>query len=284
MLLIIGATGKIGSHLVEICKSNDTPTRLAVRDLKRSAALFGDESELVLFDLRDPDTFQSALHGVDSVFMIAPNADAPAYIPSLLTQMEAARINHLVFSSGRTTGDIPGKSLFEVEQLVRTHRIPATILRPGWFMQNFLGMLDIMAAEGKFYLPAGMARTAFIDVRDIAAVAYALLTGDGFYGQTLELTSEEALNHDEVAKAISSISGRAIQYEPLKSEAYVEVMTRLGRDREKARYMASLYEIVLSGKEAVISHDVRRVLHRSPHSFARFLNDYEDRFRVALAV
>ncbi len=280
MLLIIGATGKIGRNLVAECRSKSIPFRLAVRDQQKARLEFGDDVDSVLFDYDVQNTYAHALSGVDKLFFIAPSPDAPDQVEKLIDVMEDEGVRQMVFSSGRTTGDIPGKPLHQVENLVRQSRIHHTILRPGWFMQNFLNWIGLtVLQEKKFYLPAGDAQTAFVDVRDIAAVACEVLTSECCHGETLELTSEEALSHFEVARKISSVLGRRVRYVPLGEEEYLEKMKSLGWSENTAGKMTDLYRVVKTGKEAEISGDIRKVLGRAPISFDTFLGDYQSEFR-----
>lgn len=272
--LIIGATGNIGSEIIKQLAVRGMHPRIATRDLTKAQTQFSTQTNFVKFDFTRPETFASALTDMQKVFFIAPHDHPTESVTQLLEAAQQAGIQHLVFSSGRTTATIKGKPLYQVEQLVKNSGIPFTIIRPGWFMQNFLTWIggESLKTDGKFYLPAGDSKTAFIDVRDIAAVAIRCLLEDGHAEKIYELTSDEALNHHEVAQKIALQLHQPVQYVPLSDEEYIDRKIAEGWSIEAAKYVVMLYRIVReTGKEAIVSRDVEHVLHRLPISFDEFV-------------
>ena len=274
-LLIIGSTGKIGTEMVYQLLAKGIHPIIASRSIKKAQKKFGINEHYVAFDFEKPQTFPVALKGIDKVFFIAPHNNPSKSVQLFLEEAKAAHIQHITFSSGRTTGDIPGKPLFKVTELVRASGIPYTIIVPAWFMQNFCNWLGgSIVSEDKIIIPAADAKMAFIDVRDIAAVAIKTLTEEGHAGKTYELTSDEALDHYEVAEKISQVRGKPVQYIPLSNEDYVTEMLKRGGSEAAANYVNMLFDIVKTGKEASVSEDLEQVLHRLPISFDEFVEDY----------
>ena len=275
MDLIIGA-GNIGATAADLYHAGGSHLRLGVRTIEKARkSLPGITAEFVPFDFERSETFDQVMEGVNTILFIAPHANPTVSIQPFLQAAERASVNKLIFSSGRTTGDIPGKPLYEVEQMIRSQSIPFTILRPGWFMQNFTSWIGAtIANEGAFYLPVGHAGTAFIDVRDIADVAWKVSQSDEWNGQTLPLTSDEVLNHHQIAEKISQVIGREIRFIPLAAEAYCDKMTSLGWPLSAAKHIVELYEMVQSGKEEEISSSVNQVLGRAPYNFDTFLRHH----------
>ncbi|NET32511.1 MAG: NmrA family NAD(P)-binding protein, partial [Cyanothece sp. SIO1E1] len=227
----------------------------------------------------DPTTFTTALEGEEAVFFIAGHSNPVPSVQQFLTTAKDAGVKRVVFSSGRTTGDVPGKPLNDVENLVRAWHGQWTILRPGWFMQNFVNWLGgTIRAENKLFLPAGNAKTAFIDVRDIADVAALCLLEDGHDAQLYNLTSDEALSHEEVCAIISQASGKSVSYIPQERADFLNTMIERGWTEAAANYTADLYKYVLSGKEEEISDDVAKVLGKTPRRFQAFAHEHADRF------
>ena len=275
MNLIIGA-GTIGRTIAYLASARDIPIRMGVRDLRKTRKQMpGVSADFTIFDFDRPDTWQSSLDGIQRAFFIAPHAEPAESVRNFLDLAAELGVMKVVFSSGRTTGDIPGKPLFQVDQLVRNQSLPYVILRPGWFMQNFTSWIGAtISQEGAFYLPAGDAKTAFIDVRDIAEVALNTLIEDQWNGHVLDLTSEEILDHYQVADHMSRVLGRQITYVSLSNDEYQTKMTSLGWSMDASQYVIKLYEIVKTGKEEQVSSHVREVLCRPPYDFATFLRHY----------
>ena len=283
MNLIIGA-GTIGRTIAYLAAARNIPVRMGVRDLHKTRKQNpGVSAEFIVFDFNRPDTWRSSLDGIQHVFFIAPHPEPAESVQDFLALAAELGVAKVVFSSGRTTGDIPGKPLFQVDQLVRNQSIPYVILRPGWFMQNFTSWIGAtISQEGAFYLPAGDAKTAFIDVRDIAEVALSTLLKDQWNGHILDLTSEEILDHYQVADQMSGVLGRQITYVPLSNDEYQTKMTSLGWSMEASQYVIKLYEIVKTGKEEQISSHVREVLSRPPYDFATFLRHHPNQVKKLL--
>jgi uncharacterized protein YbjT (DUF2867 family) len=273
-ILIAGATGNIGEQIILNLHRQGRSPIAAVRNIANAKQQFGD-IECRHFDFTEPATFPGALWGIDRLFFIAPHQDPVPSVQGLLRAAREAGVQQIVFSSGRTTGDVEGKPLREVEKTVQASDIPYTILRPGWFMQNFASWLGRwIPTEGKIYLPAGEAKTAFIDVRDIGAMAATIFAENTHNGRIYEQTGDEALDHHQVAGLIGRAIGKEVIYEPLEPEAFVRLMVEKGWSEAQARHTEELYQYVRLGKEAAISPDVEFVLKRKPIRFTQFVEDY----------
>lgn len=280
-ILVLGATGKIGAEITrQLITKNIRPT-LGVRDISKAKKLFDNQADYRQFDFNQADSFASTLSGISHLFFIAGHSNPVPSIKRLLTEAQTAGIQHITFSSGRTTGDIEGKPLFEVENLVRANPISYTILRPGWFMQNFCNWLGAdIKSEGKIIVPADDSKTAFIDVRDIAAVAIRTLTEKGHDNKMYELTSDEAIDHAQVAQIIGNAAGYPVTYHSPSHKDYVTKTVTKGGSKEGAEYTAKLFDIVKTGKEARVSTDVEEILHRLPISFEEFAADFSDSWKI----
>ena len=279
-ILLLGATGKIGSQIVKELQKRAIQPRIGVRNPEKARELLGEYLQVVPFDFSDINSFAPALEGVSRLFFIAPMKEPEHPVNFLLKTAAETGVRHITFSSGRTTGDMEGKPLNRVEKMVAASGIPYTILRPGWFMQNFANWLGgTLRSEGKLYLPAGEAKTAFVDVRDIAAVATQTLLQTGHYGKTYDLTSDEALDHHQVVSLISEVAGKPMQYIPMERPDFIRTMMDRNWTEAAANYTADLYEQVRTGKEEVISPDIRKLLGRTPIRFRQFVRDYEDAWK-----
>jgi len=140
-----------------------------------------------------------------------------------------------------------------------------TILRPHVFMQNLLGQARAIAHEGRIVGGSGDGRIPFIDTRDIAAVAAVALTRPGHDGQKYILTGPEALSYSDIARILSGVIGRPVEYHDFYDEA---------RDRNTlAAHQRA------GGKTAMVHDTVRRILGREPRSSAEFAKDHARIFR-----
>lgn len=276
-ILVIGATGSVGSGLVEQLGRKGEKVRAATREPadRRSP---DNAVEFVEFDFERPQTFAAALDGVDRVFLIArpgdDHADRVAF--PLIDEMKRQGVRHVVNLSAMGVEARDDFALRKVERYLEESGIGFTHLRPNFFMQVFSTgplLLDIRST-GAIHIPAAGAKLSYIDARDIAAVAAATLTEQGHMGKAYTLTGGQALDHHEIARAISGAAGKTIQYVAITEETALRVLAAAGLSPERAERLIGFYRLVRQGFCASVSSDVQTVLGRPPISFEQFAKDH----------
>lgn len=274
MNLIIGATGQVGREVVRALRERGERPIAAARKIEKARKLLGEGVTYRLFDYEEQSSWLPALSGIQGLFFIAPpNATDAEPTRRLLGAAALAGVRFVLFHSGRTTGDVEGSVLNQTEQAVRESGLDWCILRPGWFMQNFLSWAGAtLPTEEALMLPAGEAASAFVDVRDLGRAAAEVFLEPGIHlEKTYELTGLEAHTHRDVAQILSEELGREIRYEALSKKAYVEKMLSLGWQREDAEFTAGLYRYVAAGKEAEVSTSLAGILGAPPAGFRDFV-------------
>jgi uncharacterized protein YbjT (DUF2867 family) len=271
-ILVIGATGNVGHSLVQLLAVKGQTVKAASRHPAKSPQ--GPNIEAIAFDYDQPASYGPALAGVDRLFAISKTADASpqtTLIP-LLDQAKAAGVKHVVLMTAAGVEQAEEAGLRKVEKHLIASGSAYTILRPTWFMQNFAPgfILPTIQQSGAIYLPAGEGKTSFIDTRDIAAVAAAVLTEPGHAGQEYTLTGDQALTYGEAAAIISQVSGRTVQYVAISEEQMREALLGAGWAPEQAAFMNVLFGAVRAGWAAGISPAVKQILGRDPIKFAQF--------------
>ncbi|MDX1530712.1 MAG: SDR family oxidoreductase [Rhodothermales bacterium] len=278
--LVVGATGNVGSRLVPHLARRGHTVRAATRD---PDAYDGADAEPVRFDYDDRATWPAALDGADHLFLIPKNADPEpeqTLIP-FLDAAEEAGVERVVLMTAVGVENTE-RGLRTVEEHLDGLSVDATILRPNWFMQNFYpGWLYPMIQHGgTITLPAGEARTAFVDAEDIAEMAAAVLTEDGHAGAAYTVSGPEALTYGEAAAVLSDASGRTITYQSVPDSAMREALADQGWYDEQAELMADLFAAVRQNYAAETGGDVEHVLGRPPRSLRRYAEAHADAFRA----
>lgn len=223
-VLVTGATGTIGSALIPELRARGVTVRAMTRDPRRSVP----GAETVVADLKDPESVAAALEGVDAAFLNSPSEEDAAALQNrfadLAHELGVRRLALLSQYAARV--DSPVRFLrwhAEVEEHVRRLGIDHTVLRPNLYLQALLGFAATID-QGWFAAPIGGAAVSAIDTRDISASAAEALVGDGHTGRTYTLTGPGAVTHDEIARALSTATGREITFHEATDEQFSEAL------------------------------------------------------------
>ena len=285
MILVTGASGNVGSTVLQELLRAEAPVRGMYRSAE-DAAKAPAGANPVIADFADRASLDHALEGVERVYLVC--APIPQLVELESNVVDACRdhgIKHLVQNSA-LGASVYDKSFprwhYRVEERVRASGVPATILRPESFMQNIPNFYaGTIKSDGAFYAAGGNAPIAFIDVRDVGAVAAKTLTTDGHLGKTYTLTGPEALTYAQVAEKLSALLGRTVKYLALTQEQLKQAMQSMGMPPWQVEALAELAAYYTEGPGARVTGDVREVLGREPIRFDQFLKDNAASFAPA---
>ena len=266
-VLITGVRAKTGGPLAHLLANEPG---VHVRGGSSLASIDVPGVTPVRFSWDDASSWEAATDGVDAIFVVRPDrADAPQLISGLLAQTPPHA--HVVLLSELDGGYFkPDDWAPRVERAVRGSGRTWTILRPGWFSQVFTDerfMLDDIRA-GRLPFPSAGQRVAWIDARDIAAVAARALLDEALRARTLDLTGPEALTLDETASVLAMSLNRPVEYIDLPMEQALTGREGFDRDNE-----FGAYDRIRRGMVAVVDSTVQEVLGRPAKTFAQFATD-----------
>lgn len=270
-ILITTPRGKVGSELVPLLREKGAPLRLAAHSVEATQKAFPGV-EVVPLDYHDAASVTAAVRGVTAVYLASPG-DFPAEPEQrLVDAAKGAGARKIVKLSavGTERADTP---LRRVERHIEASGLAWTFLRPNWFFQNYSTSQVQAVRGGTLAEPAGDAKTAFVDTRDIAAVAAAALTTSKLDGQAYALTGPEALDRHEVAAIFARSLDRPVAYVSPTDEQFRAALKDVAPP-SYVELLSALYGQVRAGATAQLSDDVERVLGRPPTSFAQFVRDY----------
>ncbi|BCJ58813.1 NAD(P)H-binding protein [Micromonospora endophytica] len=266
-VLVTGVRGKTGVPLAELLTARP---RVEVRGGS------SDPSTIHLADVRptafswdEPSRWAAAAEGVDAVYVVRPDrADAPELIGALLAEIPAqARVVLLSERDPDHTG--PDGWAPRAERAVQDSGRTWTILRPSWFMQVFTDprfYRDSIVDTGEFPFPSGGAAVAWIDARDIAAVAERALLDEGHAGQVYELSGPESLSLPRTADLLSAAAGRPVSHREVTIAEAVVGTTGFERDLN-----VLTFERVRAGRFAEVTDTVERVTGQPARTLRVFL-------------
>jgi uncharacterized protein YbjT (DUF2867 family) len=219
-ILITGSTGTIGAQVLNQLSGADVEVRALTRSPHKAQLPAGVTA--VAGDLADVDAFRAALEGVSTLFLLVPNvADELTQALQALTLAREAGVKGIVYLSvfkGESYVDVPhfaGK--YTAERMIETLDLPATILRPAYFIQNDLRQKDPLLNLGVYGMPIGEKGLSMVDIRDIGeAAANELLRRERAASplprETYVLAGADALTGEGVSRIWSEALERPIRY------------------------------------------------------------------------
>jgi uncharacterized protein YbjT (DUF2867 family) len=219
-ILVTGATGRVGGHVVQQLVNRGAAVRALVRD--PSKADFPANVEVVQGDLLEIDALRSAFAGVDTLFLL--NAVAADEFTQALITLNVAResgVERVVYLSvihADRFVNVPHFAVkFGAERMIQQMGFSATILRPAYFIDNDLTIKDVILNHGVYPMPIGPKGLAMVDARDIAEVAaIELIRLDQAPGklpiEIINLVGPETLTGADVAAIWSDVLGRPVAY------------------------------------------------------------------------
>ena len=276
-ILVTGATGTVGSEVINALANEEVKVRAGVHSIikgDRFKAL--PNVELVQIDFNNPESLKVALTGVTKVFLITPFTQNQGDIAKLvIDQARQAGVQHIVRLSASGADADPGIQLGrwhrEIEVYIEESGIPYTILRPTSFMQNFSNYSGhTIQNEDKIYLPLGSGKVSYIDVRDIAAVAKVVLTQPGHENKIYDLTGPEAVSVGEVAQALTQACDRVIAYVDVPEDAAAAAMHQMHIPDWMIKAMMELYSISKAGYASQVTDTVENITGTKPRTISDF--------------
>ncbi|MBN8907072.1 MAG: NmrA/HSCARG family protein [Rhodospirillales bacterium] len=219
-ILVIGATGRVGRHVVESLVQRGAKVRALTRDTSKAA--FAKEVDIVKGDLLDIDSLRNAFAGVRTLFLL--NAVSGDEFTQALIALNMAResgIQRVVYLSVMHADRFVNVPHFAVksgaERLIEAMDFSATILRPAYFIDNDHMIKDVILGHGIYPMPIGGKGLAMVDTRDIAEVAAAeLIRRDDAPGkmpiEIINLVGPDTLTGAEVAAIWTDVLGRPVSY------------------------------------------------------------------------
>ncbi|WP_262047536.1 SDR family oxidoreductase [Bradyrhizobium sp. Bra78] len=282
-ILVTGATGTIGRHVVEQLVKRGADVRALARDPAKANLPAG--VTVVRGDLLDVDSLRGALSGVSTLFLlngVVPDEFTQALIAlNLAREAGVERVVYLsVIHSDRYVNVPHFAGKFGVERMIEQMGFNATILRPAYFMNNDVTIKDVVTGYGIYPMPIGSRGLAMIDARDIGEIAAIELIRRERAAAPLPLTrinlvGPETLTGAKAAAVWSEVLGRAISY-PGDDTAAFEKNLRQFMPSWMAFDMRLMSERFLTEGMVPEAGDVERLtalLGRSLRSYRDFVSE-----------
>jgi NAD(P)H dehydrogenase (quinone) len=245
MITITGASGQLGRLVIEELLKNktDEPIVAAVRTPSKVRDLVERGVEAREADYDRPETLDSAFAGTDKLLLISSSTVGSRF-PQHKAVIDAAGkagVSLLAYTSILHADTSPLELRQEhilTEQAIRESGVPYTLLRNGWYTENYTAGIPSALENGALAGCAGTGRIASAARADYAAAAAAVLTGAGHEGKTYELAGDDAYTLEDLAAEISRQSGKTIPYNDMTEDAYRKLLVDAGLPEPLAAMLA----------------------------------------------
>jgi uncharacterized protein YbjT (DUF2867 family) len=283
MILVVGATGKVGREVVRQLAAASAPVRALVRDPARASHIRLPGVEIATGDLARPDSLDTALSGVDRVFLASPADPDQVELQGNLVQackrMDVRQLVKVSVAGGPDAATQIGRWHWTTEKQIEASGLGFTMLRPSLYMQQTLRFAPSIAASDSFSLPCGSGEVPLVDCRDVAAVAVAALTEDGHDRRIYDVTGPESLSFEAVAEAIGQAVGRKITYVHVPPDYARKQMLADSVPVWLADDMLVLFASIREGYGGAVTDTVEKVTGERPRSYLQFARDHAANFR-----
>lgn len=283
MILVTGATGNAGSEVVRALAEERQPVRAFVRDPDQARSLLGPAVELTPGDFADTVSVREAFEGVEAVFLSGPDDPRRVKWEKRAIDIAATTGVRKVVKLSSIEAETGSAAAFwdwhgQIEQHLSESGIPTVILRSNAFMSNVTAAAEQIAGEGRLYAPAGEARIAMIDPRDVGAAAAVVLTMPGHEGRSYVLTGPQAITYAQVAADLSAATARPVEYVDVPDEGARQGMTQAGLPDFLAEKVVEVFAMLRRGAGEEVTATVERLTGRPARDFASFARDHAELF------
>jgi NAD(P)H dehydrogenase (quinone) len=278
VILVTGATGRVGYRLMEALADAHTDVTAMVRVEARAADLPGTPRHVVAtFD--DPPPAE-ILRGFDRVFLLSPAIEEQAELETVFIDalVAAGHGPHVVKIAADGFAD-PGCEV----RFMLSHRqvaahldatgLPATYLAPALYMEDLLALAGGMRESAELSAPAGHGRVGFVAASDVATAAARVLTSAGHEGATYVLTGPEALRFKDVATQVSTVFAREVGYTDQRPGRARAAMLAGGASPWQADGTLELFDWIRQGGANTVSAAVRELTGAEPQPVQDWLEE-----------
>jgi uncharacterized protein YbjT (DUF2867 family) len=152
------------------------------------------------------------------------------------------------------------------------------ILQSSFYMSILLAAAEQVGSEGRLYAPAGEARVAMIDPRDVGAAAAAALTRPAEDGRTYVITGPDSITWGQIAAELSSATGREVEFVDVPDEGANQALIAAGLPEFVAEQLIAIFGLLRRGVAEQVTDGVYTLTGTRPHSFAQFARDHAHLF------
>jgi uncharacterized protein YbjT (DUF2867 family) len=279
--LVTGATGNIGTRVVERLLQRGEQTRVFVRNADKATRRYDDRVDVTVGDLADPAALARAVDGVDVVFLVTTGPDLAETDKRAAGAAKSGGVRSLVKLSTDDVKHGVGTGVWhrEGEAAIRDSGIGFVFVQPSGFMDNFLRWADPIKADGVVRCAAADGTIPFIHSDDIADVAVAAMTNPRYAGQSVPITGPQALSFADMTAKVGAAIGRELRFQALSDDEERRQQAAWGSPEPLIEARLSIFRAMREGRLATVTNNVASILGRQPIPFDRWAHQNAAAFR-----
>ncbi|ATA58834.1 NAD(P)-dependent oxidoreductase [Geobacillus stearothermophilus] len=234
-ILVTGATGKLGTKVVETLLKSVPAHQLAVsvRQPEKAEHLRARGVDVRHGDFDRPETLETAFQGIDRLLIISTDGDNETRIrqhTNAVNAAQRAQVGFIAYTSLANANE-SRLALAEVhrvtEEAIANTGIPYSFLRNNWYLENEIGTVQAVLAGAPWVTSAGTGKVGWALRQDYAEAAAAVLAGDGHENTIYEL-SGPLMTQEELAAALGAVLGKDVPVQQVDDAAYADIMKKAG--------------------------------------------------------
>jgi uncharacterized protein YbjT (DUF2867 family) len=288
-VLVIGASGNIGRHVVSELIKRDVDVVALIRKSEHGVAADGPLSHpqvrIAEGDLTQPDSIRKAGDGCTSMFVLTPHSPGQVELQNTAVDAACAVGAKIVKVSSwgpavYKDSPVPGAHRhWLTQQYIIEQKVPYTFLQPNYFMQVLINRYaGDVRRRGVLLSPAGGRGISMVDVRDVAEVAACTLIEPGHDGRSYVLSGPTAPTYHQISQMLTRLTGRDVTYHDLSEDEFDQWMKDEGRQPWETDHAAAIFRLYRSGIGELVTDDVARVTGRAPRTIEDFLTEHHSYF------
>lgn len=268
-MLVTGATGKLGTKVVETLLKTVPASQLAVsvRNPEKAENLRARGVEVRQGDFDQPESLDSAFAGIDRLLLISADKDNDTRIRQHANAVAAAKRAAVKFIAYTSLGNaMESKNLFApthqaTEEAILKTGIPYSFLRNNWYLENEIPSIQGVLAGAPWVTSAGNGKVGWAPQQDYAEAAAAVLTGDGHENTIYEL-SGKVLTQEELVAALGSVLDKEVPVQQVDDATYANIMKGAGVPEFLLPMLVDIQRSIREGTLDVESNDFEKLIGR----------------------
>lgn len=283
-ILVIGGTGQVGSHLVDLLINNDRNFKLLVRTTQKKDSLAEQGITAVVGAVGDRNSLQSAMQGIDQIFLLTSND--PGMFDSqkqLIDLAIVAGVKKIVRLSAEPADAQCNMGMYREHGRIDDYLVQANIqhviLRPTYFLQNMAVMHGAFVKENNMFAQyLGATKIPMIDTRDIAEAAYYVLVNEQFDDAIYYLTGPKAVSFSDFASALSDQLQRKISYQNISYSQQEAGLKGGGVPDWVLKTVMTLFKQWAENEDHIITSDFEKITGKKAIGIEQYIADHASAF------